>query len=50
MVKWRDCKTEPPIYSGDYVVLILEDNTWKECFGQYSLKSRLWELWIDGFG
>lgn len=47
---WKSCINEPPKKDGEYVVLILEDNMWKECFGSYSSKSNIWKLWIDGFG
>ena len=47
---WRNCNNDPPQKAGEYIVLILEDNMWKECFGQYSTHYKNWELWIDGFG
>lgn len=55
MVSWRTCSKEPPIYEGEYQVLILEHDWvtdtkhWVVLPGKY-YKNGDWDLWIDGFG
>ena len=55
MISWRACSKEPPIYEGEYQVLILEHDWvtdtkhWVVLPGKY-YKNGDWDLWIDGFG
>lgn len=56
MMYWRSCSKEPPIYDGEYEVLVLDCDWltgakhWATLPGKYYCKDKLWDLWIDGFG
>ena len=48
-MQWHDCVKNPPTSEGTYVVLVFEDDEWKECFSRYSSKYNEWQLWLDGW-